>query len=182
MSYFDIYGETPTRTGNNLTNAVDIPPSDVTPAGIQEALSPDTPVPLRPEDAPQIPQGLIGSDTNNETTWESMFSWLPSLNSSYLMFALVFFAIIGLLYIVYIFRDVIYNAVEEVFIYFGIIEKPEPSVPAKPIPHPEPKPSKKGEKYCVVGRNENGFVCVPYTNHRDCNSKKYVRENDCVNL
>jgi hypothetical protein len=99
------------------------------------------------------------------------------------MIVLIIFAIIGALYAVYIFRDVIYASLEEILIYFGIIEAPA-LTPEEPGMKQEKKQRKEGEKgrYCVVGRNENGLVCVPYTNQRDCNSKEYVNESDCVNL
>lgn len=162
MSYFDIYGESPRPQAPDVADFPQppAPEPDVTPVALE-------PEPLQP------PAEAI------ETPDYSLFSWLPSFNTS--MIILIIFAIIGALYTIYIFRDVIYASLEEVLIYFGIIEAP---VLLPDEPEQEEKESKKVEKgkYCVVGRNENGVVCVPYTNQRDCNSKEYVNESDCVNL
>jgi hypothetical protein len=161
MSYFDIYGE----TQRPLSDAGDfLPPSAPEP----------TPGSIQMPEPPQQPVEITEQST-------SLFSWIPSFNTS--MIVLIIFAIIGALYAIYIFRDVIYASLEEILIYFGIIEAPA-LTPEEPVMKQEKKQHKEGEKgkYCVVGRNENGLVCVPYTNQRDCNSKEYVNESDCVNL
>ena len=91
---------------------------------------------------------------------------------------LILFAIVGIIYVSYLFRDIINAAIEEILIYFGLMKSPEKE-------EPEMKPKKKGEKgkYCVVGKNQEGkVICVPFTNHRDCNSNDFVLESDCDNI
>jgi hypothetical protein len=203
MSYFDIYGRTPKQQPETddfnvlsmftnksetikqktrfptlkpdikeTTPAISTPPQVSTPSFFNTQYK-------TPQYTPQTQTQTQANFTEYQTpqfTYQTQSSF--SLNSNYMMIILVFLAIVGLLYLIYIFRDVIYGSIEEILIYFGIIE----GKPIIPEPTPEPVPDKKEKKFCVVGRNENGYVCVPYTNHRDCNSKKYVRESDCVNI
>lgn len=156
MSYLDIYGENVSPEIVSTPQVESI--RDITNT-LSSGVSPD-----------------VSPDVSSQTT--SFAEYLPSFNTS--MIILIIFALIGLIYVGYLFRDVIYGTIEEVLIYFGLMKEQDLPLISEKVP--EKKKTEKG-KYCIIGKNESGgVICVPYTNHRDCQSNDFALEADCVNL